>query len=730
MPREMPTRIGKYEIRGTIGRGAMGEVFRGLDPVLGREVAIKIMTVGQADPELIQRFQREAQSAARLNHPNIITVYDFGDEDGKLYMAMELLEGHDVKDLMGKLSFEEKLGLMEQVAEGLAFAHSKSVVHRDLKPANIHVQPNGQVKILDFGLAKLGGADMTRTGTVMGTPFYMSPEQVRGEKVDARSDVFSIGSVFYEILTDHKPFVAESMHAVLFQVLQNQPEPVRKWAPSVPPILVEVVEKCLAKDASQRFADGRELNAALGAVHRALEEGRGDARLADELQDAGMATVVERPKVTRSGRGPGSSPPATVAGANALDPAAAGGAQTTVAGAAGTVRSGATRSVGPRTARSGLRAPAPPPSRLPLVVGGGAVALALLVGGYLVFKPGQPPVAPTPSPSGDSELTRSLVATQLALARRQLDDKDWKGAISQAEQILKLEPANAEAGRIRDAARQSEAEVEKTAREAREAFDAGRADEAAAALSRLLALDPNHAAAADLSGRLNSRFRGEAERARRQMQGAHSGAQRAGASGTSAYGDAQSLSREGESSFGKGAFASATRQFLASRDAYERARREALARATPPPTPSPSVAVVQTPPPTPPPTPVPTPTPAPPTAAPSTPTPTPAPVNEEPAIRRLVAELGQAIERKDLAAYKRLRPTLSSEDERKLRAAFGAGQTQEVSLSVTSIQISGNEARVRVSRRDTFQGRTMDLGQQTWVVVKSGGAWTVREIGQ
>ena len=429
MSREMPSRIGKYEIVGRLGRGAMGEVFRGHDPVLGREVAVKVMSVGQTDAELLQRFQREAQSAARLNHPNIITVYDFGDEDGKLYMAMELLEGHDLKDVMGKLSFEEKLGLMEQVAEGLAFAHSKHVVHRDLKPANIHIQQNGQVKILDFGLAKLGGSDMTRTGTVMGTPFYMSPEQVRGEKVDAHSDIFSIGSVFYELLTDRKPFVAESMHAVLFQVLQNEPESVRKWAPGVPAILVEVVEKCLAKDAAHRFKDGGELRDALVAVRRALDAGRGDsASLAEEMTSDGQATVIDRPKVARTGRGPGSSPRLATAGATALERAPAlnpEGQATTLASAAGTVRGATTRSAGSRTVRAETTEPG---SRTKAYVAVGAVvALALAGGGYFLMKPG--PAPPTPAPGGgDSALTKSLVATQLALAHRQLDDKDWKGA--------------------------------------------------------------------------------------------------------------------------------------------------------------------------------------------------------------------------------------------------------------------------------------------------------------
>ena len=216
-------RIGKYRIVGKIGQGAMGEVYKAQDPLLNRFVAIKtIAPAFAAEPDFRRRFQREAQSAAQLNHPNIVTVFDFGEEDGLIYMAMELLEGRDLKDLIRSRDAHlgDKLAIMEQLCDGLGFAHAKGVVHRDLKPGNIHVQPNGQVKILDFGLARLGDSDITRTGTVMGTPNYMSPEQIRGQKVDARSDVFSLGAVFYELLCHHRPFEADSDHDVRFQIVR------------------------------------------------------------------------------------------------------------------------------------------------------------------------------------------------------------------------------------------------------------------------------------------------------------------------------------------------------------------------------------------------------------------------------------------------------------------------------------------------------------------------------
>src|SRR2546422_4869318 len=244
-------KIGKYQIVGKIGHGAMGEVFKAHDPLLNRLIAVKTISgTAPAESDAHKRFLREAQSAARLNHPNIITVFDLGEEQGRVYMAMELLEGTDLREIINThavTDLSQKLDFMEQVCDGLAYAHAKQIVHRDLKPGNIHVQPSGQVKILDFGLARLGASEMTRTGMVMGTPHYMSPEQVRGEKADARSDVFSLGSMFYELLAGRKAFDGDSMHTVLFQVLQEEPEPIRNWV-DLPGILVEVLERALQKD--------------------------------------------------------------------------------------------------------------------------------------------------------------------------------------------------------------------------------------------------------------------------------------------------------------------------------------------------------------------------------------------------------------------------------------------------------------------------------------------------
>ena len=314
------TRLGKYEIVGKIGQGAMGEVYRAHDAILNRDVAVKTMSAAiGSDDELRKRFHREAQSAARLNHPNIITVYDFGEEGGKIYMAMELLEGRDLKDVIGRhtpLTLDQKVQLMEQITEGLAFAHAKDVVHRDLKPANIHIQPNGQVKIMDFGLAKLASSDMTRAGMIMGTPNYMSPEQVRGEKADARSDVFSLGAVFYELLANRKPFEADSLHAVLFQVMQNEPEPLLNLVPDVPPMLAQVVERAMAKDSTQRFRDAGELRDAMRQVRSQMSTGWTMTPHPAAGGDVSDATVVGSfsPVTSPASRPPQSWPPPSTPG--------------------------------------------------------------------------------------------------------------------------------------------------------------------------------------------------------------------------------------------------------------------------------------------------------------------------------------------------------------------------------------------------------------------------------
>jgi serine/threonine protein kinase len=266
--------IGKYKIVGKIGKGAMGEVFRAHDPVLDRDVAIKVVSGKLAEDEgARKRFVREAKAAAQLNHPSIITVHDFGEEQGMAFIAMEILdEGQDLKDhieqgTVTRLGLDIKVTLMQNICDGLAFAHSKGVVHQDLKPANIRILNNGGVKIMDFGLA-LRKDDAT-PDQIMGTPYYMAPEQCMGERATACSDVFSIGAVFYEFLSGQRPFTGKSVKNVLIAVLQNEPTPLLELVPDLPPALAVFVAKALSKDPQSRYQNGEELNAALAAARAA-----------------------------------------------------------------------------------------------------------------------------------------------------------------------------------------------------------------------------------------------------------------------------------------------------------------------------------------------------------------------------------------------------------------------------------------------------------------------------
>lgn len=270
MASNVPAKIGKYDVLGVIGRGGMGIVYRAIDPRLDRHVAIKMMTGGFVDdPDLRKRFFREAQSLASLQHPNIVTVYDLGDHEGNPYLVMQFLEGETLDVAMAnhrKLSFLEKFNIIIQVCNGLAYAHQRFVVHRDIKPANIMLEKDGGVKIFDFGIAHVGDQSVTKTGQLVGTPPYMSPEQVNGKTVDARSDLFSIGVVLYQLFTDHLPFQGDSPAGTFLKILYEPPPPLSTYLTSYPPELDGILSRALAKDAGERYHSADEFALDLGQV--------------------------------------------------------------------------------------------------------------------------------------------------------------------------------------------------------------------------------------------------------------------------------------------------------------------------------------------------------------------------------------------------------------------------------------------------------------------------------
>lgn len=258
--------LGRYEIVKELGRGAMGTVYLGKDPKINREVAIKTLRYEDVDEEQLaevkKRFFREAEAAGKLSHPNIVTIYDVGEDYDLAYMAMELLDGSDLAKFCNKdnlLSSTEVMKLISSVAHALDYAHSNGVVHRDIKPANIMILKSGEVKVTDFGIARVMTSSKTQTGVILGTPSYMSPEQIAGQKVDGRSDLFSLGVVFYELLTGEKPFQGESIATLMFNITTASPVSLRELAPEMPERCVEIIEKLLAKDREARYQHGKEL---------------------------------------------------------------------------------------------------------------------------------------------------------------------------------------------------------------------------------------------------------------------------------------------------------------------------------------------------------------------------------------------------------------------------------------------------------------------------------------
>jgi serine/threonine-protein kinase len=734
--------IGKYRIVGKIGQGAMGEVFKAEDPVLHRFVAIKTISGGMApESDLRKRFLREAQSAARLSHPHIITVYDFGEDQDRVFMAMELLEGIDLKEAIraGKLpSLEEQLEVMEQICDGLAFAHAKGVVHRDIKPANIHIQPDGKVKVMDFGLARLGESEMTATGMILGTPHYMSPEQVRGEKADARSDVFSLGAVFYELLSHHKAFDADSMHSILFQVLEHQPEPLRKWAPDLPPRVVEVVDKALEKDAGRRFQHGGELRDAVRSIRRALRTGEDSATFAGSSgkDPRAAGTADEAPTYAPTSRSAAASRGAL---ARQLD-ASGSGAAPAEAYAQTVLGPGQRRAAASRPDSRSLGPVAPPaPSRVPLIVGMAVVAVIVAGAAAFFFMRGPGTAPPSSVPARNDQLgalTEALVTSQLELARRNLDDKQYGSAARQAEQVLKLDAANTGAQQVLAEAQARLAEVEGAAAEARRAMDAGQVAQATAALTRVLALDPRHPVAGELSERLNRHFEGQSAEARRLMAAARAAAGAARADTVRPFPEAVALATEADVLHRRAEYAVAAQKFLESRDRFEQARRAAVAQAqasravaaaAPAPPATRPAAIVATPvasEPNPPPVVT-----VPPAPAAQPPAAVVLFTNEEPAIRRVIGDYERAIETRDLGLFRTVKPNLSGQEERTLRATFAQVKSHQIEVTLGPIEVDGTQARVRLTRHDVIDGKPFDF-QQNVVLVKQGGAWTIREIGR
>jgi serine/threonine-protein kinase len=414
----LPSSLGRYEVLEELGKGAMGIVYLAKDPLIGRLVALKTFRAAMAmhGAELVEfraRFMREAQSAGILSHPNIVTIHDVVDsaEGGLTFIAMEYVPGTNLKEVLLRgepLSLEQVVDMVGQVSEALDYAHSKGVIHRDIKPANIILDRQGQVKITDFGIARLETSDLTHEGQLLGTPNYMAPERILGKRVDHRTDIFSLGVVIYEMLTRQKPFQGENLTMVSHRIVYEPFTPPRHYSPGLPGGVVAILERALEKEPERRFAAAGELAHELRLAVAAAtgSETRVTSRRAatPPPMPAPLAGVVPPPPPPA----PGVSPPGSATTGSAVEDEAAAD----------------TQDVTPLVGRPMLpasRRQLPGAGRLLLVIGAAAASGLLLVGAAFGWLRWRQPVAPATDPALERRATYlpllQQASTELAAGR-------------------------------------------------------------------------------------------------------------------------------------------------------------------------------------------------------------------------------------------------------------------------------------------------------------------------
>ena len=669
--------IAHYRILSQLGAGGMGVVYAAEDNRLGRPVALKFVPEELArDHQAVERLRIEARTASSLNHANICTIYDIGEYEGRPFIVMELLSGQTLRERLtrGLLRVHETLDIGIQVADALDSAHARGVIHRDIKPANLFLNERGQIKILDFGLAKLlprqstslsssaQTTDLTAAGVTLGTVSYMSPEQVTGERLDGRTDLFSFGVVLYECVTGHQPFDGKTSGVVFSEILNRTPAAPTLFNPELPLRLQELISTCLEKDRELRYQHADGLRADLKRLKRDLES-TGQAGISR------MDTRISVPSISSS-----------------------------------------TGSQSDSAAKSSLpQIPQPatgPGAKRGLIFGVIAVLIALIAATLYFLEPWQPssvesqrvpaqPSTPVEAPTAAQPPTVPVQPPGAPAVPAPVDNR----------------PAEDDTARARSA------RIDVAAANARARLAAGDVNGAASALEAARAIDPAAPAVLELA-RLVNQFRTQADAARRAAelprQAPTPPPQRQATRG--------SPPPEGQA-------ASAPPQ----------------AAAPPPSTPAPEspVPAPSATPPVPAPAPVePAPRPTPPPPAPEAPVarrePTPAPAapangDDEAAIRRVVATYARAIETKDLALFRSVKPNLSSAEQRRIEDGFRAVSSQRVNITILSIDRRDAKASVRLRRSDTIAagGRQQTTeSQQTMTLIQTGSGWVIGEIGR
>jgi serine/threonine-protein kinase len=542
-------KLGRYEVVSELGKGAMGIVYLARDPVIGRMVAIKTIRVNAGSDEedtqeFRERFVREAQTAGILSHPNIVTIHDIGEdpETQVSFIAMEYIEGKNLKMLLGektKFPYDQVSEIVAEVAEALDYAHRKGIIHRDVKPANIIITTDGKVKITDFGIAKIASSNLTTTGQFLGTPNYMSPEQVSGSPVDGRSDLFSLGVVLYELLTSRKPFQGDNLTAISYKIVHEDHTPPADLVHDIPPEFNDVVARAMAKDPWNRYQRGKDLALELYQLKAQLDERKSQedlgtmisaaAESVPTLKLANLKAIAESgapdreetpaafPEVaeasdsaaTRKREGSGSFSQSgsrrTSASSGEVAPPPPGSFEPTVAASSiGSSRPAPTMPVRPISGK--------PKSRIGLIAGLAAL-VALAVAGYFALRPASAP--PPPAAAASAPKVEPAQRAETAAVRKAVDEGKrlfeagrYEESLALFRTVLGSHPDNADARQFADKAEEAikskteqasrTAQIETALDNARKAFSSKKWEEARDRAGDVLALDAENADAIKL----------------------------------------------------------------------------------------------------------------------------------------------------------------------------------------------------------------------------------------
>ena len=692
--------ISHYRVIAPLGVGGMGVVYRGEDVRLGRPVAIKFVADDFAnDAQAVARLRAEARAASALNHPNICTIHDIGTEEGHPFIVMELMEGQTLRDRLvrGHLKVHELVDMGIQAADALQAAHSAGIIHRDIKPANIFITSRTHVKLLDFGLAKLttvhpspdsattlATADLTVAGTTLGTVTYMSPEQAAGEELDGRTDLFSLGVVLYECATGRPPFEGKTHALVLSAILNRAPAAPTTLNHELPLRLQEIILTCLEKDRELRYQSAADVRADLKRVRRDLESGHLATGATQTIVAGSVPEIAGEPSVASHVQ-----PPAALA---------------------------ASLPANQKAARS----------RLPLV-SGGLIALVVVAaaGGFALWNRSRQeaaPVAPTTassSPADTATVANDAIEGRLALARSSFSAGNYRAAQSYASEVLASQPTEAEALNIRRESAAALDRFEQAIALARQRLASNDVQGAARAVAEAREIDPTSPVVSELASILTQRVR----------EPSPAPAPRGGRSPADEPGRKDPASTAGRATETVGqtpvppppapappsppATVAPPATAAASAGASSAPPPDSTASADRPAAPRPAPVVEKTPPPA------------------DRGTAPPQPETDDAAVRRIVASYARAIESKDVALFRSVKPNLSAEEERRLQEGFRTVTSQQVRLSPTSVEIRGQEATVVAQRRDIIDagGRRQTVeSRQTFRLTRNASGWVITDI--